>query len=89
LKVRQEEILRIMREFRVPFDNNQVEREVRMIKLEQKIGGCFRSEEAVREFCRIRGKVSRMKKGGEDMLKAIEAAFLGHPRSLSHSPPEW
>ena len=89
LKVRQEEILRIMREFPVPLDNNQAERDLRMIKLQQKIGGSFRSEEGVREFWRIRGNVTTMKKRGEDVLKAIEAGLLGQPRSLSHSPPEW
>jgi transposase len=83
VKLRKEEVLRFMIDFRVPFDNNQAERDLRMIKLQQKIGGCFRTEEGVRDFCRVRGYVSTMRKRGREILCAIEAALRGQPLLLS------
>jgi len=72
-------ILAFMRDFSVPFDNNISERDLRMMKLRQKISGTFRSFDALVDFCRIRGYVSTARKNGINALDALRRVFLGDP----------
>lgn len=79
LQQRQAEVLRFMMDFRVPFDNNLAERDLRMMKVQQKISGCFRAVAGAEAFCRLRSYVSTVRKHGLNVLTALEQVFQGTP----------
>ncbi len=68
-----------MYDFDVPFDNNQAERDGRMMKLQQKISGTFRSIKSAVSFCRIRGYISTVKKNKLSVIDNIKDAIDGKP----------
>jgi len=79
LKEYRQETLAFMYDFNVPFDNNQAERDIRMVKTQQKISGTFRSAQGADVFCRIRGYISTVKKNSLSVIDAIQAVFEGNP----------
>jgi transposase len=63
--------------FSIPFDNNQAERDLRMLKVKQKVSGCFRTRQGANEFAAIMSYASTCHKHGISAFKAIKNAFLG------------
>lgn len=77
-----EKILRFLTDLKVPFENNQAERDVRMMKLQQKTSGTFRTTRGAEAFCRIRAYISTIRKNGLPVLDGILAALKGTPLTI-------
>ena len=86
LLARAEQVLAFLDDLSVPFSNNQAERDLRMVKVQQKISGTFRSAEGATAFCVIRSYLSTMRKQGRSMLAALAAVFEGTPFSVAWEP---
>lgn len=82
LRDKRAEYTRYMSDFAVPFDNNQAERDLRMIKVQQKISGAWRTLTGARRFARIRSYISTVRKHGHNPLTALRDLFDGRPFTL-------
>lgn len=75
----QEQVLAFLEDLAIPFDNNQAEQDLRLLKVQQKIAGSFRAPSGSEAFARIRGYLSSLRKQGVALLAALETLFTGQP----------
>jgi transposase len=78
LRKQQKAVLNFLEDLRVDFDNNLAERDLRMVKVQQKVSGCFRSVAGAQAFARIRGYLSTLRKQGLPLLSSLQATLCGH-----------
>jgi transposase len=79
LDAHRDEVLRSLDDCRVPFDNNQAERDLRMVKLQQKISGCWRTLAGAEAFLALRSYISTARKHGMNPLAVLGQLFEGRP----------
>ena len=77
LKNLEDDVLRFMTDPIVPFSNNQAENDLRMIKVQQKVSGCFRHMDGAKIFCRIRSYLTTCRKQGLTASGALQLLFQG------------
>ena len=73
------DVLRFATNFTVPFDNNQAERDVRMVKLQQKISGGWRSKSGATAFLDVRSYLSTARKHRQSAMAVLRDLFTGQP----------
>jgi len=81
LKEWKESVLRFINDPLVPFDNNQAERDIRMMKVKMKISGGFRSFDTASAIGLIRSYISTIRKNGINVIEGIVSAFHNFPWS--------
>lgn len=74
-----EAVLAFLDDLTVPFDNNQAERDLRTLKMHQKVSGCFRSDPGAAAFARLRSYLATLRKQGQPLLAALQTVFSGRP----------
>ena len=79
IRTHQQAVFCFLEDLRVDFDNNLAERDLRMLKVQQKVSGCFRSLVGAHAFSRIRGYLSTLRKQGLPLLSALQTTLAGHP----------
>jgi transposase len=79
LDAHRDEVLRSLDDSRVPFDNNQAERDLRMVKLQQKISGCWRTLAGAAAFLALRSYLATARKHRMNPLVVLRQLFQGHP----------
>ena len=79
LRDRQDDYLRFTTDWRAPPDNNGSERDIRMVKLRQKVSGCLRTFTGARQFCAIRSYLSTAAKHGLGVFDALVMLTKGQP----------
>jgi transposase len=75
----QEQVLAFLDDLTIPFDNNQAERDLQMLKVQQKVAGSFRSDRGTAAFACLRGYLSTLRKQGVALLAALETVVVGRP----------
>ncbi|HEY7975675.1 MAG TPA: IS66 family transposase [Ktedonobacterales bacterium] len=75
----QSQVLAFLDDLTIPFDNNQAERDLRMLKTQQKVSGCFRSDAGGDAFARLRSYLSTLRKQGVALLDALRTLFTESP----------
>ena len=73
----------LMNDLQVPFDNNQAERDLRMIKVQQKVSGGFRSQAGAERYCVVSRYISTVRKQGLNLIQVIKAAFTDTPIQIT------
>lgn len=75
----QDQFLRFATDFAVPFTNNLAERDIRPVKLRQKISGCLRTQHGAQAFVALRSYLSTATKQGQNLLTVLRQLHDGHP----------
>jgi transposase len=87
LEVQRDEVCRFLEDLRVPPTNNLAERDIRMVKLQQKISGCWRTLDGAQAFLTVRSYISTARKHGINPLVALRRLFEGDPWMPAPAPP--
>jgi transposase len=78
LSEHRDDVLRFTTDFDIPFDNNQAERDIRMVKLQQKISGCWRNPKGAKNFLRVREYLSTARKHSHAAFDVLIDLFTGN-----------
>jgi transposase len=86
LDYKEAEALRFAHDFQVPFTNNLAESDIRMVKLQQKISGCWRTDEGAERYLRVRSYISTARKQGQRPLEVLAQLAAGRAWQPAPAP---